>query len=156
GTDTVNIESTGASQLTTVRGCPVTSAINIAPSSRNLDGISFLDVYQARTLTFNDQGSGIGFIQPGGTAYSLDGGGLGRTATYIDSSRTTPVVITRSSSINYFYMGNVVLNAGPRHNAISVGGTSATTTINAGPRADTITVGNSLDNIGPSILSTIP
>ncbi|MFL5245771.1 MAG: beta strand repeat-containing protein [Gemmataceae bacterium] len=147
GSDTVNIESTGASQLTSVHGGPTTTSINLAPVSRNLDRITFLEVSRARTLNVDDQGSALG-NPPGSTAYSIGNSSLGRTATYLGFIGSQPIVATRSASINYRDMSNLVLNAGPRHNTISVGGTSATTTINAGPHADTITVANSLDNIG--------
>ena len=80
GPDIINVDSTGAAASTRVNAGAATTAINVCPTSLNMDGIGSLTLNGAgeAALTVNDQGAG-GSVVPrpkGTTTYTVDGGAL--------------------------------------------------------------------------------
>jgi hypothetical protein len=147
--DTINIESTSATDETSIKAA-ANNTINVSPATHNLDGIGHLSITAgggSASLNIDDQGTVGSFVSPGNTTYTVDQNTLTRNATYINFTEPQIIEISRIATVDY---ANVfpTLYAGPRRNAINVLGISWDTSIHAGPAGDMITVGPSLDRLG--------
>ncbi len=147
----------GAATIWTGAGA---TAVNISPTTKNLDDIGTVAVYGAgsqtgpdgfpqgkilgqTTVNIYDQGSPL--RQAGSTGYNLTDGEFDRTSTF--TMANMGMTETFHTEVDYYHSTGMTIDTGPTLGPVHVSSTGCATSINcAAP--DTITVGNTLESIG--------
>jgi hypothetical protein len=149
--NTINVESTASSDITTINAGAAGDTVNVAPQSHNLEsirgGLNINGPSAANTsLVIDDQSNSYTIY--GSHTYEVKNNAVSRNNTTFTFNTS---VLPWSVPIDYSRIASLTLNVGQQANTVNVDSTAAgaTTTVKTGSVGDTVNVGGSTHTLDP-------